>query len=176
MPCPSAMDQQANMLKLIHQVNRYQVKAGELILSDGSADNQLVYKPFQPASLPLEGTDWVLMYFTESDAVTDTATSVSGDQPLTLRIESETAKGSAGVNEFTCDVTLKADSSLLFRGLSASEIAGTPEAMKQEQRYFETLQTMKKYSIRENRLTLSDEQGSRGMQFESVPLPHREGK
>ena len=56
----AAMKQEETYFKMLGKMTRYEIIKGDLILSDGTAKNQLHYKPWiPPAPKPLLGTRWI---------------------------------------------------------------------------------------------------------------------
>lgn len=160
------MELEAKFLDVLETVRNFEVKQGVLVLSDGTAANRLEFAPLELTHLPLAGTQWKLTHFTESDEATASATTVLKGQPLTMTINDGRATGSAGCNRYFGGVTVAKEGGLKFGPLASTKRACLAEGvMQQESRYLATLSKMTKFTINENVLTLSNADGTLGLQF-----------
>ena len=102
------------------------------------------------AGVSISGRDWVLISLGDR-----TGPVGAGNQPLTLRFDGATlqASGFGGCNRFTASFTSFGDS-LLFGPIASTKMAcvGVDEL---ERSYFNTLQSIKSYSVSEPVLTLN---------------------
>ena len=166
MPCPGKLEQQeADFLKLLSLANHWQVKNKVMILSDGTAANQLQFIPYNPPSLPLEGTDWKLTDFTQSDSQTDSSESVLTEHPIDLKFRAEQASGFSGCNTFRSKVTLQTGNNITIQIPTVTEKDCQEESGEQEEKFLRLLPQMTRYTIREHILSLSNKQGTLGLQF-----------
>lgn len=171
MPCPGNLEQlQADYLQLLSLANHWQVENNVLVLSDGTAANQLQFVPYNPPSFPLEGTHWRLTDFTQSDSQTDSAESVLTAHPIDLKLETGKASGSSGCNSYHVELTILAGQRLEFhtQTLLMSAKACQGQAMQQEEKFLRLLSQMTRYIFLDNTLSLSNEQGTMGLQFARI--------
>lgn len=171
MPCPGKLElQQTDYLKLLSLANNWQVEGNVLTLSDGTAANQLQFVPHRPPSLPLEGTHWRLTDFTQSDSQTESATSVLAEHHINLKFETGKASGNSGCNTFQVELTILAGQHFDFRTqtLTVTEESCQDQVMQQEEKFLQLLPQMTRYTIREQTLSLSNEQGTLGLQFARI--------
>ncbi len=164
------MQLETDFLTVLSKANHFVVKTGVLVLSDGTPENSLTFIPHRPHAFPLRGTKWMLTHFSESDADSESATSVLRDHAIDLQISAERASGSAGCNQFHCDVKIIEGGRLNFVQLASTKKLCADEVMRQEDRLFGTLPKMTRYTIRENILQLSSEEGNLGLQFEGIEI------
>jgi putative lipoprotein len=76
-----------------------------------------------------------------------TGTAVTGTAPVTLQLGADgRASGRGGCNGYGGPYTLSG-SSLTFGSLAATRMACAPEAMDQEQRYFDALAKVQRYAV-----------------------------
>ena len=103
-----------------------------------------------PAGVSISGRDWVLISL--GDRIGPVG---AGNQPLTVRFDGATsqASGFGGCNKFTASFTSFGDS-LLIGPIASTKMAcaGVDEL---ERSYFNTLQSIKSYSVSEPVLTLN---------------------
>lgn len=169
MPCPGKLaEQQAELLRLLSLASHWQIEDRVLTLSDGTAANQLEFVPYNPPSLPLEKTTWSLTHFTQSDDQTDSAEPVLSGHPVELQIKAGQASGSSGCNQFQCEVRILAGGRLAFQAPTATEERCQAEVMQQEDRFLRLLPQMTRYTILKKTLSLTNELGTLGLQFEGV--------
>jgi heat shock protein HslJ len=169
MPCPGKLaEQQAKLLHLLSLASRWKIEDRVLTLSDGTAANQLEFVPYNRPSLPLQGTMWRLTHFTQSDDQTDSAEPVLPGHPVELRLKAGQASGSGGCNQFQCEVEILAGGRLAFQAPTATEKSCQAEVMHQEARFLRLLPQMTRYTIREKTLSLTNQPGTLGLQFEKV--------
>lgn len=101
-----------------------------------------------PASL--EG-EWKLEAFSGSTGLLPTDGSIQS----TLTLEDGQASGNGGVNSFSGTYEASAGK-ISFGPLAATEMAGPPEAMEQEQNFFAALAETRGFETTEGRLVLSN--------------------
>nr|WP_300147015.1 META domain-containing protein [Propionicimonas sp.] len=77
----------------------------------------------------------------------------------TMVLDAGAVAGNAGVNTFAGDYTWNRDGSFSFGELSATEMAGEPAAMAQEQAFFDALSAVRRFDIGNTKLMLSDAEG-----------------
>jgi len=143
------------------------------VLSDGTANNQVAFIPYQaPKPLPLTGTSWTLETFEETqgtgEAATVSGTPVLNNAPITLQIKDDQASGSAGCNRYTGQVTL-GEGKLSFGPMALTRKACSEEVNRQEQRYAKALASVARYEIAGERLWLSDADGKFTLHFSGKP-------
>jgi heat shock protein HslJ len=91
------------------------------------------------AAAPIVGPVWVAEEIAGAPA--------SGDAPITLQLGADgRASGRGGCNGYGGSYTL-AGEALHFGPLAATKMACAPEAMDQEQRYFDTLAQVARYAV-----------------------------
>lgn len=167
MPCPGKLGaQQAELLRLLSLASHWQIKDEVLTLSDGTAANQLEFVPDNPHSLSLEETIWSLTHFTQSDDQTDSAEPVPSNHSVELQIKAGQASGSIGAKQFQCDVEVQDGGRLAFQTPSMTEKRRQDELIQQEDRFLRLLPQMTCYTIRKKTLSLRNEAGTLGLQFE----------
>ena len=103
----------------------------------------------------LLGTYWQL---TEVAGQTVTASGIQGREAhLILKKADRSVSGSGGVNRLISKYTLGENNALSFVSPASSMMAGLPEAMDAENKFFQALNQTKKYTIFGKRLYLLDE-------------------
>ena len=112
----------------------------------------------RPAAEPaadLLGTYWRL---TEVAGQEITASGVQGREAhLILKKADRSVSGSGGVNRLISKYTLGENNALSFVSPASTMMAGLPEAMDTENKFFQALNQTKKYTITGRQLTLLDE-------------------
>src|SRR5262249_3668567 len=105
-----------------------------------------------PASGSIVGPVWVAEEIAGAAAI--------GDAPITLQLGADNrASGRGGCNGYGGPYTLAGDA-LSFGPLAATKMACAPEAMDQEQRYFDALAKVKRYAVADDgALLLVTEEG-----------------
>ncbi len=76
---------------------------------------------------------------------------VSGAQPITLRLEDNSASGNSGCNTYSGTFRLTSRQGIEFGPLAGTRMACAPEAMEQEQRYLSILRSVTGYSFYSDR-------------------------
>ena len=77
------------------------------------------------------------------------------DVESTLSLDDGTVTGNGGVNTFNGTYTLTGDD-ISFSPLASTRMAGSPEAMEQEQLFFEALEKAAHIAMNDNTMMLSD--------------------
>jgi heat shock protein HslJ len=108
-------------------------------------------------SSELQGTSWVLTAFGPND----NQTAVLPGTELTLNFDGEQINGLAGCNSYFADVTIEEDGTL-STGLVGSTLMACldEDVMQQESEFLAALAEATGYTLRGNRLTLHNENGS----------------
>ena len=121
----------------------------------------------------------VLMFFAGLFAVPDikdTNWSLSGwsvssvdpsEYPMTLAFGKDSFSGRSAVNLYGGGYGVFGDK-LVLTGIYTTYMAGTPEAMRAEQIYFELLGQVKKYTRSDAELILTDNNGNQLLIFEEA--------
>jgi heat shock protein HslJ len=163
------MQQEISYLDALSRVRAFSVKQNQLILSDGTAQNRVVFVPYQaPAPLPLAGTTWNLDTFEESADISVSAIPVLDQAPITLLIEVGKAGGSGGCNRY--DAVVKAGKgTLIFGALAITKNGCAPEIQQQEQRFFAALTKMTRYEILGEDLRMHNADGTLTLYFSGKP-------
>ncbi len=99
----------------------------------------------------LNGT-WKLESFGTSSGLEQAARGVRTE----LTLADGQASGNGGVNSFSGTYEASGDAKISFGALAATEMAGSPEAMAQEQRFFDALAKAKRYEFNGPKLVLAD--------------------
>lgn len=172
MPCPGELaEQQAALLRVLSIVDRWQVRGQVLALSDAPGSNMLEFVPYNPPALPLKGVTWRLTHFTQSSGQMDSAEPVLSGHSIEFQIQGDQGSGSGGCNQFQCECKILAGGRLAFQAPTATKKRCQDDVMKQEDRFFRYLPQMTQYTIRKNILSLTNEPGALGLQFEGVEAP-----
>lgn len=158
-------EQEERFIEVFSRATHYKLGANSLVLSDGTANNELRYKKFIPSLLPLTGRTWTLTHFTESDGDSESATRVQQESPITLRIDDGKGSGHGGCNGFFCEVELLEGRKLKISGLGQSTMACKGDIDDHEVLYFRNLPRMTGYSVIEKVMILSNDDGTLGMHF-----------
>ena len=117
------------------------------------------------AQNPLVGTNWLLIEFAEGNVFTPV---IPGTQ-VTLEFAERDLAGSGGCNDYTANYLLKLPEQISISNLSSTDKACSdpPGIMEQEERYFQNLQLVEKFSIPDgNPLVLSWNRGNSSLRFE----------
>lgn len=110
----------------------------------------------------IAGTKWTLADW--SATIAD-----PGGYSITLEFDKRTFSGRSAVNSYGGDyITLPGDK-IKISGIFQTEMAGPPEAMQAEGTYFDLLGKVQKYAIKDDTLTLLDENGDELLVFEKTP-------
>jgi heat shock protein HslJ len=171
MPCPGRLaEQQAELLRLLSLASHWQIEDKVLTLSDSKGSNRLEFVPYNRPSLPLQTTRWRLTHFTQSDDQIDSAEPVLPDHPIELQLMAGQASGSMGASQFQYDVKVLDGGRLVFQAPSATEKRRMAEHSQHEDRFLGLLPQMTRYTIREKTLSLTNEPGTLGLQFEGLEV------
>jgi heat shock protein HslJ len=117
---------------------------------------QFTIEPGEPT--PLAGTQWSLISFREEGAETPV---IEGNEPTLQFQEGGQASGTGGCNQFGSQYTVTG-SRLNIHEIVTTEMACLEEGvMKQEQRYYQALQSASEFEIADDqlRITYGDGQG-----------------
>lgn len=171
MACDDAaiMELESLYVSALGNATQLTFKEGQLILSDGTDKNKVVFIRFEePAARDFQKTEWTLTAFEETsgegDMASVSATPVLDSTSVTLTIDEGQFSGSGGCNRYGGKVEIT-DNKLKFGpAFSTRKLCGE-EVMNQERRFLETLSKMTSYKIKGDRLTLLDENGKLSLQF-----------
>lgn len=98
----------------------------------------------QAADSPLVGTSWIAEDIGGKGVIDTAQTTLTFDA-------ADKAAGSGGCNRFIGGITMS-DTALSFTKLGATRMACPPAVMEQEQRFFEALQAVASYEVRDDGL------------------------
>ncbi len=102
----------------------------------------------------LESADW------RATEIAGSATLSGAEAPdVTAVFAAGTLSGSGGVNRYTATYGASADGTITISQPAATLMAGPPEAMDQEQAYFEALRKATRFAVTADALTLLDDEG-----------------
>ncbi|PKQ29927.1 MAG: hypothetical protein CVT60_02725 [Actinobacteria bacterium HGW-Actinobacteria-10] len=107
--------------------------------------------PQEPRADLIEGT-WMLESFGGSEGLSPSDPAV----PTEITLDEGEAQGSGGVNSFVAAYTAEDGGTLAFDAIQATEMAGPPQAMEQESRFFEALSDVRRFESDGVKLVLSD--------------------
>ena len=105
-----------------------------------------------PDPADLEGS-WVL----ESFGGTTDVVPADPDVVTEMTFEAGEVSGNGGVNSFGGSYETPGDNALTFGPIAATRMAGPPEAMEQETKFFEALENTEHFEFNEDKLVLSDQ-------------------
>jgi len=153
---PEAMAQEQAFVAALSKATRYSATQTELKLLDDAGGVLVDYKVLKET--PLVGTEWDCTMYNNGRGgfqgviSTSTITAVFGDD--------SSLTGNGGVNRYTgkyasANGTIKIDPTI-----AATQMAGPPEVMEQEQAYLTALPKATVYKIEGSRLTLRDATGA----------------
>ena len=100
----------------------------------------------------VEQTTWVLDSFAGESMPVEALEDVTSE----FTLADGTVTGSGGVNIFNGSYELSGED-ISFGPLAATKMAGPPEAMEQESRFFEALESAAHVELKGNKMTLSDD-------------------
>jgi len=115
----------------------------------------------------LTGVEWHLSQVTLDGAAT--SLQFSSDPRITIRFDaSGNATGRGPINHFSGRYNATADGRLSWSGagLQSTVMAGPPEAMEQEDLFFQILGQVSRYRISGSQLTLETEDSNSSLTFE----------
>jgi len=104
---------------------------------------------FDPKALE---AGWVLESFGGASNLVPTDPAITTD----ITMAAGKTNGSGGVNSFSGTYEASGDSSISFGPLASTRMAGPPEAMAQEAKFFAALEVAKHFEISKGKLVLSD--------------------
>lgn len=106
----------------------------------------------------LEGTSWKLVGW-----------SISSQNPadftFTAEFDATRMSGKSAINQYNGDYKADSDSKFELGPVAMTKMAGSEEDMRAEQNYHQLLLQAKKYDIKDQTLTLSDENGNQLLVF-----------
>lgn len=111
----------------------------------------------------LEGKAWVASEI-GGKAVIDSSAAVE----VTAEFAAGKVSGSGGVNRYSATCTTTSDGGITVAQVAATQMAGPPAAMDQEQAYFSALSHATSFSVSGDTLTLSDGQGAVVVRYKAV--------
>ncbi len=109
----------------------------------------------------VDGTKWTLTGWLVSSVG-------AGDYTMSLEFDKETFSGRSAVNSYGGDYIILPGGKITISGMYATEMAGSPEAMQAESVYFGLFDSVEKYVINDNVLTLFDANGNEVLIFEKT--------
>ncbi len=109
---------------------------------------------------------WILESFAGESAPVDSVV----DATSQFTLSEGTVTGDGGVNTFNGTYELSGND-ITFSPLATTKMAGPPEHMEQEMRFFEALESAAHVEVRNEKLTLSDADNNVLM----LMVPHLEG-
>lgn len=104
------------------------------------------------SSIPVEQQVWVLDSFADEPAPVE---SLQGVRPQ-FTLADGTVTGQGGVNNFTGTYTLSGKD-ISFGPLASTKMAGPPESMEQETRFFQALESSAHVEVTRETMTLSND-------------------
>jgi heat shock protein HslJ len=113
------------------------------------------------ATHQLDGTTWRLVAYRSGDELVD----IPQDATVTLRFDLPAVGGKSGINQYHGTVQFSpgtndtAEGKLTFTGFASTMMAGPEPLMALEARYLELLQTVQRWSMADDLLTLQDAAG-----------------
>jgi heat shock protein HslJ len=166
---PGVMDQESAYLTLLGQATTIAVDNDRLTLADAKGSIILTFtRTVPPATEPLVGTNWTLDSFHTADAV---SSGISGTNITAVFSDDGRVTGSAGCNRYFAQYTMTA-TSLSISGIGSTKMyCTTPGVMQQETTYLASLDLVKTFTIKGNRLTVSDAKGTPVLSFVKSYLP-----
>jgi heat shock protein HslJ len=141
-------------LAALESAHSMALRDGRLLISYGSADEQLAFAPV--AISAYAGPEWSLQTIIAGDA----ASSVLAGTTITLTYTPGDAElaGSAGCNRYAAQVS-GAGGGFRVEGIGATKMACSAEIMTQEMAYLSALPAARSVSVDDGRLTLHGEDG-----------------
>ncbi|MDF1515013.1 MAG: META domain-containing protein [Anaerolineae bacterium] len=154
------MDDETHYLSSLAGVTGVRVDETQLVLSDGSGKEVLVFSPMRHAAL--EDEVWVLTGWNTGSAIS----SLIIDSEITLELADGQVSGTAGCNNYFGSYQLK-DDTLSFGPIASTEIACMePEGvMEQETGYLKALAQVASFHIEGTALTMYDKAGTTLLTF-----------
>jgi heat shock protein HslJ len=166
---PGVMEQESAYLTLLGQAKTIIVEGDHLTLSDGGGTTILTFaKTVPPAQEPLVGTNWTLESFHTADAVS----SVIAGTTITAVFDAEgSVSGSAGCNRYFASYNATGTSLSIGPAGSTKMYCGDPGVMQQESTYLAALSKVKTFTIRSDRLSVSDARDTTILTFAKTVPP-----
>jgi heat shock protein HslJ len=155
---PGVMDQESTYLSLLGDVRQYSVTQDALSFSGEDGRTLLIYERVLPLPpKPLVDTTWTLDSFFTKDAVSSV---IAGTRITAVFSADGRLAGTAGCNQYFAGYT-RNGSSISISGIGSTKMfCTTPDGiMVQESTYLNALAAARSYAIREDRLTLLDDNG-----------------
>ena len=140
-------NQESDYLSLMGSVAGFTLSAGQLDLIDAAGAPIMSFEPIIP------GTSWQLMEINGEDIQTDIQTTLTFN-------EDGTVSGKAPVNRYSGVWHLAGVDGLTFSNVAATMLISSDSfAVTTEQQYFEILNSITRYTVTDNSLTLTDNSG-----------------
>jgi heat shock protein HslJ len=159
------MNFEMSFATVLGRITHFIVSDTELQLSDGTAHNQLIFKPYQtPPPLDLHGTVWTLEYFEESDEIAVAVTQVLSERQITLSINEGSVEGFGGVSPYQGTVEL-GNGSIKLSVSAASSGSASNELTGQQELYLNLLNNATQLQVDHLRLRISNSSGTQSLIF-----------
>lgn len=140
-------NQESDYLSLMGSVAGFTLSAGQLDLINAAGAPIMSFEPIIP------GTSWQLMEINGEDIQTDIQTTLTFN-------EDGTVSGKAPVNRYSGVWHLAGVDGLTFSNVAATMLISSDSfAVTTEQQYFEILNSITRYTVTDNSLTLTDNSG-----------------
>ena len=140
-------NQESDYLSLMGSVAGFTLSAGQLDLINAAGVPIMSFEPIIP------GTSWQLMEINGEEIQTDTQTTLTFN-------EDGTVSGKGPVNRYSGVWHLAGVDGLTFSNVAATMLISSDSfAVTTEQQYFEILNSITRYTVTENSLTLTDNSG-----------------
>lgn len=147
------MEQEANIMAVLKQVSRWEIAAGQLILS--GENSRLIYEP--AVNLALEEVTWTLGGLTSPDG--QAVVHMAIDENITAVFADGRVSGSAGCNNYFADYTSDGDQ-LTIGPAGSTRMACEEEVMARESEFLAALENVARYEMIRETLTLFAADGS----------------
>ncbi len=166
---PGLMDQESAYLTLLGQAKTITIEGDRLTLSDAKGTTILSFtKTVPPAPEPFVGTNWTLDSFHMADAVSSV---IAGTTITAVFGEDGRVAGSAGCNRYFASYNVTGTSLSIGPAGSTKMYCGTPGVMQQESTYLSLLSQVTTFTIKGDRLSVSDTKGTTILSFAKTVLP-----
>jgi heat shock protein HslJ len=166
---PGLMDQESAYLTLLGQAKTITIEGDRLTLSDAKGTTILSFtKTVPPAPEPFVGTNWTLDSFHMADAVSSV---IAGTTITAVFGEDGRVAGSAGCNRYFASYNVTGQSLSIGPAGSTKMYCGTPGVMQQESTYLSLLSQVTTFTIKGDRLSVSDAKGTTILSFAKTVLP-----
>ncbi|MCA9922635.1 MAG: META domain-containing protein [Anaerolineales bacterium] len=164
MDCPSLLlAQEAQFMAALAQATGFSLTENRLIIE--TAVTPLIFSPLEP--VPLENTPWQLTGIAQDGVMISTGLDVM----ITAVFANGELSGNAGCNHYTGTYTLD-DEALAIPDTAHEEAFCDEERSRQETQFLTALNTVTRYTIDQNSLTLQDTAGSTLLTFTKAPEPN----